>query len=192
MIKRRALSLIEFLITMVIMTFVFAGLIVVFSFLFKNIVYNFERSDMYGQVTYALDDMRLRFISAIETKTMFSSSNNEVDFFEFKGEKDIYNIRPNDATLYSATGSGSKVWYRYSLKDDGNLVLEVSFDDGNTYQVSDVLVDKRYRPRLSFVYVEGDEPNFFEADIKVVGEKNSALEMDLTEGIQTWFIGVVK
>ena len=199
---RGAITLIE----VIIVTLLFASIILMATtvsiFFVRQVKTNMERSNMWTQINYTLDDMRIRCISAISTTTSLASGaslliNGDTGLsFQFEGEKDIYEVTPQD--------TNDNVTYRYYVSDSGNiigsLVLETIDNTGPAPQTeTEVLIEARFAPELVMEHVCAtgasgpvcDEPNFIMVTINTVSP-DEELEITKTEGVRFWFLDVVQ
>ena len=121
------------------------------------------------QMNYALEDLRLRALSAsrIPTADRFNANaNTSRDSMCFYGEPDIYNITP----LYNTTEiSKKKVYYCYQQKA-GAYAFELTSTFPNGTVTHDILVDGKFRPDISFFYNRSLPVNFIFANLTLHSE----------------------
>ncbi len=163
--------------------------LVIFSipvFFMNYINADLERYNIYSQINYALQDLKIRCASAIKISpgSFFAPSGTVTKSeFEFDGENDIYNITPDDLT--------DNAHYKYFVDTDKELVLEKTFNGAIT---RDILVEAKYNPKAEFKYALGDEPNFLTVTINATNDKSTAgisKIISKTEGLRFWFVDVV-
>lgn len=181
---KKTFTLIELVLSIILMSSVIMMVYCVYLFFAKQVPYNKERYDMLSQINYALEDMKVRCVSAsqVDQNSLFSlaaDSYSDIKYnFKFFGEKDIYNITPND--------TGDNVWYEYRIEDK-NLILETQ---GVPTTTKEVLVNGKYQPKVTFEWYTGYEPNFFTVTITAQGTTSSPVKISKTEGIRFWFVDV--
>lgn len=182
--RKKTFTLIDLVLSIVLMSSIIMMVYCVYTFFARQVPYNRERYDMLSQINYALEDMKVRLVSASQvdagslfslTTTSFSDAKQKFKFF---GEKDIYKITPND--------TADDIWYEYRI-DNKSLILETHGVAGAT---KEILVDSRYQPQVAFEWYEGYEPNFFTVVITAKGTTNPPVEISRTEGIRFWFVDV--
>lgn len=200
---RKGFSLVEIIIATTIMGLVILGVVGFTAFFLSRVNRTLERYNMYSQISYALEDMKLRFPSAIEFTDYFASPaiNDTVagicpnqpgcatqDSLEFNAESDIYDITPDDAS--------DNVWYEYYVisdptdLQDGALALATNSRSGSPEV--EILVDSRYQPTLTFFYTHGDEPNFISVQIETQSSKEPDISFSFIEGIKLWFVDAIQ
>lgn len=179
--NKRSISLMELLVILMLITVVILGITPVAIYLEKSVGESIEFSNMYSQLNYALEDLRLHSVSAVQIDdgSLFAGPGTE-NSLKFRGQRDIYNITPDDAADDS--------WYEYSLnQDNGNLVLIKDNDN----DAQEVLVEGRFHPTLIFNYQAGDEPNFITVTISATSVRDPTKVISRTEGIRFWFVSVL-
>lgn len=200
MMHRPSFTLLEVIVVVLLIVPVIALATGMSAFFIKHVMRNMERYNVWTQVSYTLDDMRARCLSAVSTTTPLTSggvleiSTNTGLFFEFEGEKDIYAVTPDD--------TGDNVIYRYAIAangdpdTDGSLVLETS--DRTVVppvESSEVLIEGRFQPRMRCIHTCSpsgcDEPNFITVNIEATSPKASST-VAKTEAIRFWFLDVVQ
>lgn len=200
----KSFTLIELIVTVVITAFVILGITSFTAFFLNAVRVNADRYNMYSQVNYAFDDMKIRCFGGIAINEPFNSTNDVFDSttnqwtrnnLEFLGEVDPYIVDDENTTLWdpSNPGVGTKVWYRYCVDssnacilnsaDAGNLVLARSTDDGLSWVLYEVLVDSNFNPGIRFIYTKDDEPNFISVRIDATGTTPNAPIFFTEEGI---------
>ncbi|MFO8052370.1 MAG: type II secretion system protein [Candidatus Omnitrophota bacterium] len=189
---RYSFTLIELLVVIALVGFVIISVSGLSMFFIRKVNVNKERYNLWSQISYTFDDMRIRCISAVDIVTPISaggSYNLKKDgAFIFYAEDDIYNITPNDLTDNS--------WYRYLIDNNNNLSLDkgvYSQSTGFTETNRDIVIDGKYNPNLIFRHNTGDEPNFVVVTIDAeasVGGKD--LEIERKEGLRFWFVDLVQ
>lgn len=197
--SRKSFTMLETMIVLVITSVILGGITAFSLFFITRVRANLERSNMYNQVMFALEDVKSRCLSSVSVNPLFELSSPDRDQLEILGENNIYQISPEDITLVGS--GGSKAWYRYRV--DGDFVLERSpsgsllpvaagSDGGNAYVVDEVLIDERFNPQVRFFYTAGDPPNFLGVEITVTGDNNPEITFTSREGLRFWFINVVE
>ncbi|MDD5493023.1 MAG: type II secretion system protein [bacterium] len=179
--KHRALTLIELLVAIGLVTFVLIALSGTYLFVYRHFHDTISRQNIYLQVSYALENIKAHCVSAskIDDNSLLRAGvTNSRDDFLFRGEKDFNTVTPDDPSDES--------WYHYYIDPVKNLVLSV--DDGGKIQ-TEILVEGQYNPTIQFQYIQGTEPNFLMVHISA-GTGEAA--MTSSEGIRFWFIGAVK
>lgn len=134
-------------------------------------------------------------------------------FLQFLGERDPYVINDENVTMWdpAVPNAGTKVWYRYCIDDGvgvapcvatgihpGDLVLAMSIAGGGAgpYELYETLIDAKYLrlvDPIRFIYIQGDEPNFIVADLKLQRRDHAGVElfaMNMTEGIVFRYVNI--
>lgn len=185
--NKKAFTLTELVIAIVLISSVIAMTLSIYLFFSKQLMTNREHYDMLSQINYAFEDMFVRCVSASQVdpdsvftiaSTAFMDSKAK---FKFYGEKDIYNITPDDIM--------DNIWYEYRIDDDGSLILETQNASGNT---KEVLIDAKYKPNVRFEWYKGYEPNFMTVDISATSIIQPQTQLSRREGVRFWFIDVKK
>ncbi|MDD3295995.1 MAG: type II secretion system protein [Candidatus Omnitrophica bacterium] len=181
-VAKKAFTLVEIIIVMVITGVVLLGITATSLFFIRQVTYNTERYNIYGQINYALEDIRLRCISAIQVNSFFNATGETRDNFEFEGEANLQNITPDDLS--------DNAIYRYQINPaNGDLVL---FKNG---QITDILIEGRFFPSIEFEYIAGSPPNTLKVAITAAGDKipffGVSNEVVQGEVIRFWYIEVV-
>lgn len=187
---KRSFTLLELTIVLVLI-----GLLCVIIFSTTIIFLNYvnadiERYNIHSQINYALEDMKVRCASAIQiADTSFFSYSGGLPKhrFEFIGEKDIYQVTPDDMT--------DDVRYVYFNNTEGEVILESSWIENGTLIDREVLVEGKYNATAEFSYATGDEPNFLTVTINATNAKargGLSKIISKTEGIRLWFVDVVR
>tara|TARA_B100001971_G_C18124980_1_gene501538 strand:+ start:195 stop:734 length:540 start_codon:yes stop_codon:yes gene_type:complete len=175
----KSITLVELVVSILLVGFVLLGVGSVSVFLARQVANSIERYNIYSQLTYAIDDVRARCISAIDIKSGFDFTGEIKSDLEFNSEEDIYIITPDD--------DSDNTWYRYYINNSGSLVLE----DKSTGEI-DILVEERFSPEIEFEYTSGEAPNFITMGIIAKSSKNESIVVSRKEGIRFWFIEVVQ
>ncbi|MCQ9204694.1 MAG: prepilin-type N-terminal cleavage/methylation domain-containing protein [Omnitrophica bacterium] len=208
---KKSFTLIEIIIVLVISAFILLATTSFVVFFLNGVRLNADRYNMYSQVNYALEDIKLRCLGAVNIDQPFregdpfrgSFPNREWvrDNLAFVGEDDPYIIDDRNHTMTSA--GGTKVWYRYCVADlvncvsnaaVGSLVLLRStggtFNAPGVYNLYETLVDPgvnetgNVRPvEAEFMYSEGDDPNFITAAVNTTGTVPNGEVYETMEGI---------
>ena len=181
---KKSLTLIELVLAMILMSSVMMMVYCIYIFFARQVPYNRERYDMLSQINYALEDMKVRLVSASQIDQTSSFSLTSTSFsdvkekFKFFGEKDIYKVTPNDTT--------DNIWYEYRI-DGKSFILEMQ---SATETTKEILVDGKYQPKVTFEWYAGYEPNFFTITITAQGTTDPPVKISRTEGIRFWFVDV--
>ncbi len=187
----KAFTLAELLVAIVILVMAVAGVMSMAVFCVVQVKSQMERADCQTQLNFALEDMKLHFMSAIRVPVMFSSSTTTQTSFTANGEANIYTITPDNAA------DNADYTYGISTQDPTKGAL-VRYK--NTV-LEEVLVEARFKPQIEFSYNAGtapdfkaDPPNFMTVKITAytkttpIGLTNEVVRQ---EGIRFWFIDVV-
>lgn len=192
--KRNAFTLVELIAAVTISGLIITGVTAVSFFFIRQVQFNKERYNLWSQISYTFDDMRIRCVSALEATDVPAASGglsgtyvidvNSGNSFDFFAEEDVYRIMPETRA--------TNVWYRYAVNENGDLLLlqESLGGDGSFAGArSIVLIDARYNPVLTIRHDPGQEPNFLIAEItasKDVGGRNLTITRE--EGVRFWFV----
>ncbi|MFA5362522.1 MAG: type II secretion system protein [Candidatus Omnitrophota bacterium] len=182
-VNRKSMTLAELIVVLALMCILLLSVYSVYLIFYTSINYDTECYSISSQISYALADMRIRCLSAsvIAEDSRFDSAGESRGVFNFNGESDIYNITPDDLD--------NNEDYSYYVRENGDLILEEG--DGKT----EVLVEGKYKPKVSFQYTKGDEPNFITVTVSATGTKNFGKEVPKVkkaEGIRFWFTDAVR
>ncbi len=191
----KAFTIMELLIGVVLVSAVMMIIGLAFIFFKKQIDVYAERQHIYSQIAYTLEDMKLRLISAtwIDSDSSFSppASSGEVQLkneFFFRGQKDIYNVTPDDLT--------DDIWYKYAVDQSTGALMLYTYDSGKELQKQEVLVEGKYKPELVFSYKKGYEPNFCLVTVTVPSGQANLIDIQSDikkmEGLRVWFVDMVK
>ncbi|MBN1912908.1 MAG: type II secretion system protein [Candidatus Omnitrophica bacterium] len=186
---KKAFTLIELLVVMMLV-----GVLCVIIFSLGNLFFRYinadaERYNIYSQMDYTLEDMRLRCASAVrlDNVSAFSPSIEQTKSeFGFFGESDIYNVTADDLD--------DNVWYKYTTDPlNRDFILETIVN--GSVVANEVLIEGRYQPNVEFTYIPMDEPNFLSVTVNAVSEKAAAglpKNISKTENISFWFVDIVQ
>lgn len=185
----RSLTLIELIVVIGLIGVVLIGIASAVAFFIVQVNANIERSNINAQINYAFEDMKIRCISAakVGSGSTFNSDGETKNEFSFQGEKDIYNITPDNLT--------DNYLYTYKI-DNGDLVLETKDLAGNPLS-REILVEKEFNPTIEFIYILGKPPNFLRVKIKATSNSNSVPlganpTVSREDGIRFWYIDIVQ
>jgi prepilin-type N-terminal cleavage/methylation domain-containing protein len=179
--KNKGVTLLELLIAVAISGIVFVALFHLSVLAGKQINVYIERYNVYNQIGYALEDMSARCPAASKILVAFTTSTLEQDSLNFMGPADIRNITPHEGT--------TEYLYR---ENSSTGALELVTND----TAVEVLVEGKYKPKITFTRKEGMDPNFL--IVTIVAECPKAQQLGLpekvvkAEGIKFWFIDVVR
>lgn len=201
----KSFTLIELIVTLVISSIIILAITSFAAFFLNAVRVNADRYNMYSQVNYAFEDMKIRCLGAIAINQPFNAANGWTrDNLEFLGEVDPYTIDDDNTTMWPL---GTKVWYRYCLDNGvvgsgsscasnattGTLVLLRSVDGtpaADSFNLYETLVDDVFSPDIEFVYTQLDEPNFISVNITTTGTTLNAANFTTREGILFWYMDV--
>ena len=182
---RRAITLLELLISIILVSFVFLVVSESLSYTIKQVSVLAERYTMYSQVSYALDDLVARSQGAaqIAAGSFFSPSGGSLQEFGFFGERDVSNITPDNLN--------DNVWYHYFIDPaSGALVRETDNAD------REVLVEGKFSPGAAFEYRQGDEPNLMVVTLNATSKRYKGAHLARTMAkmgtIRFWFVNIVR
>jgi len=190
MIKRKKnFTLIELMLGIAMISIVYLAMTALSVFLINHVLAYSETSAMHMLVNYALEDMKVRCISAVQLddRSYFSSVGESKKAFTFFGEKEIYTITPDD--------DRDNVWYSYELDDKKNLVLKER-DPTTGVEKQEILIGARYHPDVEFTYDPDTEPHYLKVRITVGGQrtgvKGEKTKITKFEGLRFWYLSVVR
>lgn len=172
-------------------------------FFISQIYANIERQQIHTEIDYALEDMKLRCISAIDTATTFPASGSSSNAsLQFVGEKDIYTINPDAYIPPGMSGhpGTTKKWYKYYVDTtDKNLYLRTCLNSTCNSGPQEILVEAKYNPVLTFKYTHAspiyDEPNFITVEISATSIHTPVgcdAVLKKSDGIRLWFIDLAR
>jgi len=191
----KAFTLMELIIGIILVSSIMMVVGVAFIFFKKQIDIYAERQHIYSQIAYALEDMKLRMISAtgVDGDSAFeppaSSGEEQVkNEFYFRGQSDIYNVTPDDLT--------DDIWYKYAIDSSTNDLVLYTYNADKELQKREVMVEGKYKPELEFSYKKGYEPNFFVVTVTVPSGQAKLIDIQgdikKMEGLRIWFVDIVK
>lgn len=184
--KERAATLIEVVVAVALLGFVFLVVSEALTHVLKQVNVLAERYTMYSEISYAFDDFSARAHAAarLETDSYFNSAGGTKDETEFLGEKDMFNVTPE--TL------ADNDWYRYFIDPDTKDFVREQRSDGK----QEVLVEGKFNPKVVFEYKHGDEPNLMVVKINATSARYAAGGMSKTISrlgtVRFWFANIVK
>lgn len=193
---KKAMTLIELILALILVS----GIITVVSaslvFFVNQIQANLERSNIYTQMSYAMEDMKIRCVSAV-TLGVYFNPDEEKNNLVFQGEQDIYNVTLNNLN--------DNCWYKYylanpdptdSLKKD--LVVKSCpdlTDSSCSAGSEEVLIERKFKPNITFNYDKDSPPNLLRVVLKAFSNKvplGGSKEITKEGGIRFWFIDAAK
>lgn len=177
--KEKSLTLIELIVALALVSVVILGITSASIFFVSRVIFTTERYNVYSQISQALEDMKIRCLSAISIDTAFVSSGTTNSDLEFSGERDIYQVTPDELS--------DNVQYRYYVDNSGRLVLE-----NRTANNIETLIESKFSPQVTFIYTPGDSPDFITVAITAQSTKNPPAVISRTEGIRFWFVDAVR
>lgn len=199
---KKAMTLIELILALILVS----GIITVVSaslvFFVNQIQANLERSNIYTQMSYAMEDMKIRCVSAVGLGAYFSYAGEQKSELVLQGENDIYNVTLNILT--------DNCWYKYyltnpdptdSLKKD--LVVKSCpnlLDSSCSVGSEEVLIERKFKPGIAFNYtidpVTGaPPPNLLQVVLTAESNKvplGGSKKITKEGGIRFWFIDAAK
>ncbi|MGA2775244.1 MAG: hypothetical protein ABSE81_04205 [Candidatus Omnitrophota bacterium] len=199
---KKAMTLLEIIIVLIVMSGIIFFVSASSIFFVDQTQANLERSNIYTEINYAMQDMKIRCVSAVDLNPMFSVKNaaNDPDGQDiktaliFQGEADIYNINPDDTT--------DKSWYKYYLTNPDasnppkqDLVLMTCSDSSCSTGKEEVLIDKIFNPNVSFIYEQGSPPNLLTVELTAESNKiplGANQQVAKEGGIRFWFIDIAQ
>lgn len=179
----------ELILAIVLCSVAIAAAMAGYNFLFTQIKSNMERGNAGLQIAYAMENIRLHTLSAVrvENASLFNDTKILEYEFCFEGERDIYNITPNN--------DSDNLDYCYYLDGQGNLMRNAT-NTTSLVPTNEILVDGKYNPQIVFSYVSTNEPNVLTVLINAtgitVGGGRSDTQASKQESMQLWFTDVVK
>ena len=186
MLRRKSgLTLVELILAIVLCSLVMAAAMVGYNFIFVQIRGNIERGNAGLQIAYAMENIRLHTLSAVSVKdaSMFKTTSLSKTVFCFQGEQDIYNITPSD-------DSDNRNYCYYLDDSEDKLMLNATNTTGGL-TTNETLVDGRYKPKIIFSYVPGNEPNVLTVAINataITGRPDTLVSKQ--ESMRLWFTDV--
>ncbi|NLE64729.1 MAG: hypothetical protein GX606_02295 [Elusimicrobia bacterium] len=190
----RGFTLLEILIAIVLMIFSMSAIGMAAVVCARQARAFRSRSDANLQINYALEDIRLRLVSAVsvdpDTQRNALFGGNPIPTFCVMGEKNMYDIDPNN--------TATKTRYCYGLRkdllggDDDDITQEdlLRSSDGG----SEVLIEGALRPQISFSHKPGDPPNMLTVTLGTEPAFTPAglsKEIRKVQGVRFWFINII-
>ncbi|MFH0918007.1 MAG: type II secretion system protein [Candidatus Omnitrophota bacterium] len=195
--RNKAMTLVELIVTLTLVS----GIILLVSagsiFFVNQLQANLERSNLYSQMNYAMDDLRMRSVSAVAIEPRFSFNGEKKNELIFEGEKDIYNVTLNILTDNS--------WYKYYLTNPDpdkpakkDLVVKSCPDLADStcsFGTEEILIEKKFKPEISFFYDQDTPANLLRVVLTAEGDKvplGASQIVTKVGGIRFWFIDAAK
>jgi len=180
----------ELMVAMVLVGVVMLAVATTSIFFIRNVSGNREIHNIYSQINYAFEDLKLRTASAstIDTSDCFNAGEVK-QYLTFEGEPDIYVITPNitsnnaqysyQLTNYVTDPNNTQNWPDFVLMKDG--------------AVAEVLVEGKYHPQVWFSWDQSLNPNVLKVKIQAADERLSAHKViSRSTTLRFWFIDVVR
>jgi hypothetical protein len=184
--RKKAMTLIELLLTLILVS----GIILLVSassiFFVNQLQANLERSNIHSQINYAMDDMKIRCVSAISLEPSFNFNGEEKTELIFQGESDIYKVTLNDLT--------DNRWYKYYISNT-DLVVKSCTDSSCNSGSEEILIEGKFKPGVTFNYDQGTPVNLLRVELTAEGSKiplGGTKEITKEGGIRFWFIDAAK
>jgi len=180
------MTLVELLLTLILVS----GIILLVTgssiFFVNQLQANLERSSLHSQLNFAMDDMKMRCVSAVALEDGFNSSGENKSQLVFQGEADIYNVTLNDLT--------DNRWYKYYLSNS-NLVVKSCTDLSCNAGDEDILIEAKFKPGVGFFYDQHTPTNLLRVVLTAQGNKipvGGSKEISKEGGIRFWFIDAAR
>ncbi len=184
--RNRAMTLIELMLTLILVS----GIIILVStssvFFVNQLQANLERSNLHSQLNFAMDDMKMRCVSAVALEPGFNSNGEIKSELVLQGEKDIYNVTLNDLT--------DNRWYKYYLSNS-NLVVKNCTDFSCSTGSEEILIEGKFKPSITFNYDQDTPANLLRVVLTAQGNKvplGGSKEITKEGGIRFWFIDAAR
>lgn len=182
--SKKALTLIELILGLILISGTLAVVSGSLVFFVNQLQANLERSAIHTQLDYAMQDMKIRAVSAVGLGEYFDVSGGNMENLSFEGECDMYNVTLNDLT--------DNCSYKYFVDSTKGLVLSCS--GSKKIFNNEVLIEPKYKPTLKFTYDPDIAPDILEVEMTATSKK-TPLGGDPTitkkGNIRFWFIDVV-
>ncbi len=202
--NRKAFTLIEMIIGMIMGIVVVAAVFTLLNFASRQITVYAERYNMYLQINNALADIQRRCVIAIAiAPDSVFSANQETEMkteFAFESESTINAVTPDTRT--------DNALYRYCIDTGGNLILRKSDGPMSTVvsstgrqSIDFTLVEGKFKPRIyfrrKFEAETENEPDFLVVTISAESTGKKAVpglpkKIAKIDGFRLWFTDVVK
>lgn len=179
---KKAMTLIELILALMLMS----GILIVVSaslvFFVNQIQANLQRSNIYTQMGYAMDDMKMRTVSAVALGSYFDNDGDSKTELVFHGESNIYNVTLNTLADNS--------WYKYYVVNN-NLVLKTCADSSCVAGNEEILVEAKFTPGVTFYYDLNTAPNLLRVVLTANSTKiplGGSNPVRSEGGIRFWFL----
>lgn len=193
--KKRALTLIELLISMTLISLSILALTAVSIYVFRQISLNIERANLHKQIDYSLDHIKLYLRSASRfIDYPYSPRGILRSHILFMGEQDPYSVTPDEisddaAYLYIVEDTQGRISNKYL----GFYEVDFSNPGNPEFIPLEMLVDTKYNPQLAVIWYAGDPPNLL--TVKITGclsgctGENCCVAKE--EAVRLWYVDVV-
>lgn len=184
--RKKAMTLIELILASILVS----GIITVVSagsiFFVNQIQANLERSNIYTQMNYAMEDMKIRCVSAVILGANFNPEGEQKSELVFEGEDDIYTVTLNTLT--------DNRWYKYYLNNIDLVVKGCTNSLCNTGS-EEILIEGKFKPGITFKYEKDTPPNLLRVVLTAESNKvplGGIKKITREGGIRFWFIDAAK
>lgn len=194
------MSLVEFIVVLAVMSGIILFISASLIFFVNQTQANLERNNIYTELNYAVDDMKLRCVSADQVSTVFSSSTASASGRDtknelvFQGEQDIYTVTPDVTT--------DNTWYKYYLTNADtstppkqDLVIKTCTDSSCASGSEEILIDKVFNPSVSFIYEKEAPPNMLKVVLTAESSKvplGADKQVTKEGSIRFWFVDIAQ
>lgn len=180
--RKKAMTLIELILALILMSGILTVVSASMLFFVNQIQANLERSNVYTQISYALEDMKMRTVSAVALGASFDNDGESKNDLVFQGETDIHSVTLNTLT--------DNCWYKYYILNN-DLVVRKCTDNTCVNGADEVLIERKFTPTLTFNYDKDSPPNLLRVVLTASSTKlplGGSNPVTSQGGIRFWFI----
>jgi type II secretory pathway pseudopilin PulG len=188
--NKKALTLIELILALILISGTLAVVSGGLLFFVNQLQANIERNSMHSQLNYAMEDMKLRCVSALNLSQYFPAAGGDKNEITFEGECNIYEVTLND--------DDDNCIYRYYKDANNNLILNCADAGGTCTFGNELLVEGKYNPTLNFTFDNTLGLNVLTVDMTATSTSPHRIPLGgnatitKTGGIRFWFIDVTQ
>jgi len=190
--RKKALTLIELILGLILISGTIAVVSGSLIFLVNQLQANMERSAIHGQLNYAVEDMKLRCVSALNLANYFSVGIDDKSELTFEGECGMYSV--------SLNSRDDNCTYRYFVDGNNNLMLNCVSAGGVCPFNNELLVEGKFRPTLNFHSNSALGLNLLTVNLTAQSTTTHRIPLGAdrdglvhkTGGIRFWFIDVIQ
>ncbi len=154
--RKQAMTLIELIVALMLVTVIITIVSASLVFFVNQIQANLEKSNINNQMSYALEDIRMRCVSAVALGAYFNAGETKNELI-IEGERDPYIVTLNDTTdnymykYYRANPDpldATKMDLVVKTCTNATDLANHTCNAGN----EEILIEKKFKPGIDFNY----------------------------------------